>query len=303
MLREVSDAELGSGGEPVSEALERGEIIFFPRTPVPLPSAEALTLLRTELPARLVRKNVSLYAATGRLKGVDDPALAARVRAVLAERSAQVQGFLRRWMPSLTEGWTVGTSSFRPLQERGRNLSAHASNERIHVDAGAYGATHGDRILRFFTNVHPSEDRVWSTKGTFTELLRRYGDAAGVTGRSVRPLPWDHARSGVLRGLAGLGLPMARMLDGSPYDRVMRRFHNFMKDSAAFQADPVGHRELRFPPGTSWMVLTDTVSHACVSGQHAFVDTFLLRLSRCRIREAAPFCQLMAAAQRRSTAS
>jgi hypothetical protein len=30
------------------------------------------------------------------------------------------------------------------------------------------------------------------------------------------------------------------------------------------------------------MVLTDGVSHACISGQHALVDTFLVPLRNCR---------------------
>jgi hypothetical protein len=36
------------------------------------------------------------------------------------------------------------------------------------------------------------------------------------------------------------------------------------------------------------MVLTDMVSHACLSGQHALVNTFLPRLEACRLPELAP---------------
>ena len=79
------------------------------------------------------------------------------------------------------------------------------------------------------------------------------------------------------------------MADSSPYDRVMRIFHNFMKDSSAFQEDPEGHEEMRFAPLVSWMVLTDGISHACIEGQVAFVDTFLIPLANCRVKEAAPF--------------
>jgi hypothetical protein len=37
------------------------------------------------------------------------------------------------------------------------------------------------------------------------------------------------------------------------------------------------------------MVFTDTFSHACISGQHAFVDTFIIRLEACRVHETAPY--------------
>jgi hypothetical protein len=89
----------------------------------------------------------------------------------------------------------------------------------------------------------------------------------------------ERAISGLL-GLAGRAFPMARVLDSSPYDRRMRRFHNWMKDTPTFQAPP--HEQLSFAPFSAWMVLTDGVSHACVRGQHALVDTFLVPLRNCR---------------------
>jgi hypothetical protein len=42
------------------------------------------------------------------------------------------------------------------------------------------------------------------------------------------------------------------------------------------------------------MVLTDGVSHACVSGQHALADTFLIPLRNCRLP--APYDLLIGAA-------
>jgi hypothetical protein len=71
------------------------------------------------------------------------------------------------------------------------------------------------------------------------------------------------------------------MIDTSPYDRLMRRFHNFMKDSPAFRESTEGLVELTFKPFSAWMVLTDTVSHACLSGQHALVDTFIVPAANC----------------------
>ena len=205
-----------------------------------------------------------------------------------------IADFLSRTAPSLTKDSIVGTCSFRPIQEKGRNLKPHASNELVHIDAGAYGATNGGRILRFFINVNPNEDRVWATKGTFPELYRRYGALAKirpahVTKSYLHKRPWDHLRTGLVKGLASAGLPMAKVLDSSPYDRVMRQFHNFMKDTPSFQEDSLGHEELRFPPYSAWMVLTDLVSHAVVSGQFCFVQTSIVQLNNCRMPELAPY--------------
>src|SRR5438046_6280472 len=148
----------------------------------------------------LKRKNHSYYPEAGRLKGAKgDPAAAARVHGILREHSRQVRAFLERELPALVPGWTVGTSSFRPLQERGRDLGAHASNELVHVDAGAYGATHGDRILRFFVNLNPSADRVWVTKGSFRELFAEHGISAGIAVGDLRPRSAERIVGGALR--------------------------------------------------------------------------------------------------------
>ena len=203
-------------------------------------------------------------------------------------------------IPSLTRDWRLGTCSFRPIEERGRNLKPHASNELVHIDAGAYGATNGDRILRFFVSLNPARDRVWATKGAFPTLFDKYGAQAGIRPvqrgtRSLRKGPLDHARTGLVRMLAACGLKMAHVLDSSPYDRLMREFHNFMKDTPAFQADLEHHEEIRFAPFSAWMVLTDTVSHASLSGQFALVTTGIVPLANCRHPELAPINLLRAA--------
>ena len=264
--------------------------MFFPVSPVGLPPELGLERLREELPRQLRAKNVSYHPESGRLRGVAGRGgLRDAVLEALTAHGARVRAFLRGCLPDLTEGWTVGTTSFRPIQERGRGLSAHASNELIHFDAGAYGATDGDRILRFFVNVNPDEDRVWCTKGTFPDVFARYGAEAGVVrGGSLDRGPVDRLRGRLLRGIAKAGLGEAVLADSSPYDRLMRRFHNYMKDSRSFQERDETWREIRFPPFSAWMVLTDMVSHASVSGQHALVDTFILRLAACRRPDLAP---------------
>ncbi|MCA1825373.1 MAG: Kdo hydroxylase family protein [Myxococcales bacterium] len=263
--------------KPSQEELEKGAILQFSRAPVELPSAEDQQFLREGLAPYLRRKNVSWYPRAGKLTGLQAPAgVAARARRILREHSLRVGEFLRRSMPEFTRDWEPGTSSFRPLEERGRGLSSHASNELVHVDAGAYGATHGDRILRFFVNLNPTRDRVWISRGSFGELWKSFGAEAGVPAGALEPTVAERAYSAVVRAF-----PMGRVIDTSPYDRRMRRFHNWMKETPAFQHGPV--ERFSFPPYSAWMVLTDGVSHACIEGQHALVDTFIVPLRNCRL--------------------
>ena len=55
----------------------------------------------------------------------------------------------------------------------------------------------------------------------------------------------------------------------------MMRFHNFLKENEAYQAGSVKH-PWQFPAGSSWMVYTDTVPHAVLTGQYALEQTFLV---------------------------
>ena len=267
-------------GDQWAEALERGRIVHFARCPVRLPDAADQEFLRAGLAPFLRKKNVSWYSRADKLTGVQAPAeVVVRARRILREHSRRVRGFLEGAMPEFTRGWEPGTSSFRPLEEKGRELGAHASNELVHVDAGAYGATHGDRILRFFVNLNPSRDRVWISKGSFAELLQKHGAEAGISKGQLAPALPEKIYSALLQA-AGRVFPMARVIDSSPYDRRMRRFHNWMKDTPAFQAGP--SERFAFAPFSAWMVLTDGVSHACIEGQHALVETLIVPLRNCR---------------------
>jgi hypothetical protein len=270
-----------------ADALERGEIVRWGRAPIALPSEDDQEFLRASLAPYLARKNISLYPDANRLTGLRAPgAIRERARGILAAHSARVRAFLTSSMPAFTRGMRTGTSSFRPLEEEGRDLSRHASNELVHIDAGAYGATHGDRILRFFVNLNPSRERVWVTKGSFRELFAEHGVSAGVTVSDLRPSAAERIACGALRA-ASRAFPMLRVLDSSPYDRRMRQFHNWMKDTPSFQESP--SRAISFPPFSAWMVLTDGVSHACIRGQHALVDTFLVPLANCSVLAETPF--------------
>lgn len=294
--------------ERIGLALESNQIVYFPESPIPLPDAATLEYLRTELPSRLKLKNISYHPEGARVTGLEgDETLRQRTSEVLRRHLDDVAGFLYKLMPQWRGVCRVGTCSFRPIQERGRNLKAHASNELVHVDAGAYGATDGDRIFRFFVNVNDREDRVWASKGSLQEVLERHGVAAGLLDgaghlklRVDKGLA-DHAFSAAINGLARLN-PLAHTLDSSPYDRTMRRLHNYMKDSDDFKQDMRGYEEIRFPPYSAWMVFTDGVSHASLAGQFALVTTIIVPREALKHPQFSPYALLTARASTRPAA-
>ena len=284
------------GAEPaeIEDAMERGEVVFFDRSPVELPNEADLQFMREGLPRELQVKNISYHPESDSIPRFEATAdVKTRMEQILRTHGRRVEEFLRDSCPDFVPGWTLGTTSFRSIEEQGRKLKPRSSNELVHIDAGAYGATNGARIFRFFVNIHPTRDRVWGTKGTFRACMSRHPelwDAAkgGKPSVAIDKGPLDKLYSGLI-GAVGKLYPLVRVIDSSPYDRSMRRIHNFMKENPSFRDDPVGYQEIHFPPLSAWMVFTDGISHSVLTGQHALVTTILIPLANCRIPEISPY--------------
>jgi hypothetical protein len=278
----------------IQDAMERAEVVFFDRCPVELPSEADLDFMREGLPRELQAKNISYHPESDNIPRFEAaPDVKDRIERILRTHGQRVEAFLRRSCPDYVPGWTLGTTSFRSIEELGRNLPPRSSNELVHIDAGAYGATNGARILRFFVNIHPARDRVWGTKGSFNALMSRHRElwdaAKGGNPRvSVDKGPLDKLYSGMV-GAFGKLYPLLRVIDSSPYDRSMRRIHNFMKENPGFRDSREHYQEIHFPPLTAWMVFTDGISHSVLTGQHALVTTVLVPLDNCRTPELTPY--------------
>jgi hypothetical protein len=264
------------GPNELSGSLEHAKLIYFPTTPVAQLNEDDIRFLRDETPAHNTSKNVSYYPLAGRVTGIGGPReLRDRVNRILKEHHDRVEQFLKGAIPSLASGWTSGSSSLRAFQEKDRDLPLRGRSDLIHLDAGAYGVTRGDLILRFLTNLD-NEDRVWRVKGTVADLVEKYGSAAGLQrGDLLHEGTLDRLYSTVIRGLSTV-TPMARSLGRSAYDVAMRRMHNYMKESETFQRDPEGARDVNFRPGSCWLVFADMVGHACMWGRLSIIDTFIV---------------------------
>ena len=106
--------------DEISDSLERGSIVYFPKSPVALPSEDDLEFFRQQLPGLLKRKNISYHPESDSTRGLEstDPAVTERVNRILKTVSADIASFLGEVAPRLTRNWTVGTCSFRPMEER-----------------------------------------------------------------------------------------------------------------------------------------------------------------------------------------
>ena len=251
-------------------ALEEGHILFFPRTPFELPEEDRAFLLQQRQADAGYHKNIAYRPESDRVTGVarqqrEDEE---KLRGILRNYSKRVVEFASEVFPGYAKRWRVDFASFRPQEEAGRKLSQHSRNDLLHVDSFPTRPTRGDRIFRIFTNIHPVAPRVWRTGENFEELAERFAVSSGLLQHALRP---GLGRS--IRRLAqSAGIPVRVR---APYDEFMLRFHHFLKENSGYQ-ETARAETVSFPPGSTWMVFTDMVTHSVLSGQYALEQTFLI---------------------------
>jgi hypothetical protein len=273
------------------ERLEAGDILYFPQSPILFPTGDLSFLLGQQQTGSALHKNIAYKPNLDSVSGLEDagPASVAQLQAIMRRYSQEVTRFLAGFLSPYQGRWQLDYASFRPQEEEGRDLPLRRRNDLLHTDAFPTRPTHGARILRFFNNIHPTRTRDWVVSDPFPVLAPLYAPeqiSLPATGSSA---------SRALRSIAntaGLGHAIPS-LKRSPYDDFMMRFHNFLKENASFQAE-CRKEYLQFPPGSSWMVYTDMVPHAVLSGQYALEQTFLVEHQAMVAPEFSPLSVLQA---------
>jgi hypothetical protein len=258
--------------------LERGEILFFSNIPFHLPKDHQEFLLAQKQADSRFHKNISYRPKSDEIRGVErkgsDDLAHQQLQSIMRNYSAEVAGFVKRLLAPYGDRIALDFASFRPLEEHGRDLPLKKRNDLLHVDAFPTRPTRGGRILRVFTNINPAESRKWLTGDPFHQIAPRFADKAGLpefaySANSVT----GNVRRSTVKALASAGLPVA---DRSGYDRFMLHFHDWLKENSAFQEEERAKPVQEFPPGCTWLVYTDGVPHAALSGRFALEHTFIV---------------------------
>lgn len=270
--------------------LERGEIVEFPACPFPLPHGDDMAFLLMQSQGSATHKNISYNPRTDRMAGFRRQTRAAkeRLQSLLADFSRVATSWLSETLPRYATGWSIDQVSYRPEEEATRKLRLTARNDLLHVDAFPNRPTNGHRILRLFVNINPSEPRVWVTSDNFARLLERYGKEVGLP-TSTRPTLRTWLRGELVR----MFRPGTRRQ--TAYDEFMLRFHNFLKGHETFQ-ERCFKRFWNFQPGATWMVLTDTCSHAVLRGRFALENSYFIAPETLALPDESPAALLAQAA-------
>src|ERR1700723_4426417 len=279
----VTSDQSGAHSLAYWEMLERGQILFFREPPFDLPADDQKFLLEQQWSELRMHKNVSYRPSEDMLRGVSgDRETTGRLHSIMRNYSAQVAQFLGKFLTPYAGKGNLDFASFRPLEEEGRDLPLHKRNDLLHVDAFPSRPTQGGRILRVFTNLNTTRPRVWNTTENFETLAHKYAKPAGLQQIAED----DSFLTRTVQNLgAKLGITAAAR---TPYDMFMLRFHDYLKENTALQTKGP-KTEMAFPPSATWMVFTDCVAHAVMSGQYAIEQTFLIPPKALGAPDAAPY--------------
>jgi hypothetical protein len=243
-----------------AQSLERGNVLVFPRVNFELAPAERRFLSSAWSDGRA--KNISFES--GDVRGArGSPADRAALAAMIGRFAADAATFVGRLFPRYAPYVKRARTSFRPQPAVGRSVSWRKDDSRLHVDAFPSRPSHGERILRVFSNVNPEQDRVWRVGEPFEKM------AARMLPRVRRQVPGSAA------ALAALGITKGLRTE---YDHLMLGLHDQAKADILYQRE-CDQQVVRFAPGTTWLCFSDQVMHAAVSGQFMLEQTIHLPAS------------------------
>ena len=264
---ELSAAEQASA----TRVVESGGVLFLPRLRFALEEDEARYLSPAWSGGRA--KNISLEPESGEARGAQGSAAELQGLARMIARFAGCAGNLTRALfPGYRAALATARTSFRPVEAENRVSSWRKDDRLLHVDAFPSRPNYGERILRVFTNVNPREPRLWCVGEPFESMAARFVPQI--------PAPFP----GSARLLAAIGITKGRR---SEYDHLMLRLHDRMKSDGDYQRDAPQQR-FAFPPGSTWVVFSDQVSHAVLGGQYMLEQTLHLPVSAMQEPERAP---------------
>lgn len=252
--------------QEITRALEGGKVIFLPKLNFSLDPAQQSLLNNININLKGA-KNISYDPKSQRLGGIKrDTMLASLLTTMMQRYYQQTAQLLQSLCPNYQAEKYCGRTSFRPIEIKGRKAESYRKDDtRLHVDAFPSTPVNEYRILRVFTNINPyGESRYWNLGEPFSEVIRKFFP-------KVRPrFPFE---SVILHALK------ATRKKRSYYDHCMLQIHNKMKADMNYQqqcrAIPVN-----FPPGSTWIVYTDLVSHAALAGRFVLEQTYYLPVDK-----------------------
>lgn len=267
--------------DELTSELEQGKVFVLPKLNFLMLDGE-IDLLSEDL-VEPGRKNISYEINHNKLKGIasntnNKSVIESRIQKFMHRYAENAQELINGLFPYYKKNITIGRTSLRVLDTASNKPSSYRKDDsRLHVDAFPSTPTHGRRILRVFHNINPNNiPREWRVGESFGSLINR------LKPRLTKPIPGTRKL---------MSLCKITKKYRSLYDHYMLQLHHKMKHDMDYQKN-VSQENVTFMPGTTWLVYSDQVSHAAMSGQYMLEQTFYLEVKDQLCPEFSPLKQL-----------
>ena len=240
-------------------ALEGGFVICLPHLPFELSENEKRFLSETWSDQK--SKNISLRPQGGLKGAVGSDSDLIALRAMIQRYADQATQLVGALFPDYAPNLVTANTSLRPFEVEGRVSSYRKDDKRLHTDAFPSNPTQGTRLLRVFNNVNPyGKPRVWRVGEPFQQMVAKYLPQA----KTMFPgQAWLMHKLGITKR------------ERTPYDQLMLQLHDLVKADMDYQRN-APQQSVDLMPGTTWIVYSDQVLHAAMSGQYMMEQTFHL---------------------------
>lgn len=252
--------------------LEHGGILFLPNLGFKLAAEEERFLSPSWSDGKA--KNIYLRGNERKIRGAQGSEADLQAMSELIERYAlNAKQLIANLLPTYAEHAQPANTSLRCIEAAGRKTSWRKDDSRLHADAFPSKPTHGERILRVFTNVNPhSKPRVWKVGEPFTDMAAKF----------IKKVPRYSKVQAKLLHMLGI----TKTLRGE-YDHMMLHLHDLAKADMEYQLHAPQMR-FEFPANSTWIVYSDQVLHAVLAGQHMMEQTLHLAPEHLHYPEASP---------------
>ncbi len=246
-------------------ALETGQILFCPHYPF-IPNTDEKALL-SESVLNPKQKNISYDYLKSKVSGLSTsstPETSILMSSFMHRFAEYAQSLVTTLLPQYSNDLSWGRTSYRPAEIRGRKTSKRKDDTRVHVDAFSSTPVYGLRILRVFCNINPyGKPRSWDIGEPLNQVIHRFSDQIPQ---------YNATRAKILHWLK------ATKTLRSSYDHLMLHLHDKMKLNDQYQQS-IKKIRIDFPAESTWVVFTDSVSHAALGGQFLLEQTFYLPIN------------------------
>lgn len=247
-------------------ALESGKVIYLPNYYFHNENLNEEIFSEKILDGK--HKNISYDIHKQRLGGFTSNPQCGHLHSVLQSFMHNFACFARQLidnlLPLYSEELIWGRTSYRPAEIKGRASSKRKDDTRLHVDSFPATPVHGNRILRIFCNINPfGQTRNWHLGEPFPDVAERFSGK----------LPAYNPNLAKLMHLLKITKSVR-----SAYDHYQLHIHDQMKLDDNYQQS-VNKFAMNFKAQSTWIVFTDQVSHAALSGQFLLEQTFYLPVS------------------------